>query len=461
MAKGKDKLLNSISKIINSRKLSVDMEDLQAHAKDRSFHKESLPDVVIWPETSKDVSAVMKLANRFKIPVTAWGGGSSLEGNPIPVRGGIVLDMTKMDKIIHVDQKSFQVRLQPGIIGDEFNRQLGKYKLFFPAAPGSSNIATIGGMIANNAGGMYAVKYGVVGDWVLELEVVLPDGRIVKVGSKSFKSVSGYDLKRLFIGSEGTLGIVTETTLKLRPIPANKMAAFISFSTLEHIVATSLEILQKEINPAAIEYMDTEYIKLVNLAKKSNLSESPSLIVEFHGDEKINADSITKLETICRKHSALAFKKFMTKEGIKILWEYRKAVRPVLSKILPNTGVLSAEIGLPLASITSFLHKAEKISKKYRMTTVMFGHMGDGNFHGWALYKLGDKKSWERVVKVNEELVRFSLKSGGTTTGEHGMGIGKRKFLALEHPTSLPIMKEIKRLFDPKGILNPGKIFLD
>ncbi|HEX8965019.1 MAG TPA: FAD-binding oxidoreductase [Patescibacteria group bacterium] len=449
-----------LKRIIPSARISEKNSDLQNHSKDKSFHPPHLPEIVIWPITTKEVSSILKIANTAKISVTAWGGGSSLEGNPIPTNGGIILDMTKMNKILKVYKNDLQIAVQPGILGEELDKKLKKYRLWFAAAPGSKHIATIGGMIANNAGGMHAVKYGVVGESVLKLTVVLANGDIMQVGSRSFKSVSGYDLKHLVIGSEGTLGIITEAVLKLNPIPEAKIACLISCSSSQQAAEINLEILQTNNKPASIEFMDREYITLVNKATNAKLPENPTLLLEFHGDKKIMQQQLKQILILCKNKNSIKISTFTTKKQLTLLWKYRRAVRPIVSTLLPNTGILSAEVGLPISQIGTFLEKTKQLSKKYDIKTVMFGHMGDGNFHGWALYTLGDKKSWEKVSKLNNELIVLAIKLGGTTTGEHGIGIGKRKFLELEHASSLRYMKQIKKMFDPNNILNPGKIFL-
>jgi D-lactate dehydrogenase (cytochrome) len=463
MAKHKHRLLTKdvlakITAIVSETQLSVDEGQLSRHSKDMSFHKAVTPEVVIWPEHTEQISQILTIANAHKIPVTAWGGGSSLEGNPIPVSGGIVLDMTRMNKVLEVFPEDLQVRVQPGIIGEELDRQLLPYGLWFAAAPGSKHLATIGGMIANNAGGMHAVKYGVVGDAVLELEVVLADGNVIRSGSRSVKSVSGYDLKRLFIGSEGTLGIITEAVLKLTALPESKIAVLASFPDSSAAAATSHELLKSDIKPASIEFMDDTYVSFVNKAKGASLAERPTLLIELHGNKKIVPVQLTQIEAICKQHAAISYQEFTTQVELKKLWEYRRAVRPVLSSQFPGTGVLSAEVGVPVSQIPGLLEKAKAVSEKYGLPTVMFGHMGDGNFHGWALYELDNEASWKRVVKLNEELIHYAIDSGGTTTGEHGNGIGKRKFLSVEHPTSLPLMHVLKASLDPNGILNPGKL---
>lgn len=450
-----------LQNLLPSCQISNAKHDLSAHAIDKSFHKPVEPDVVIWPENTKDVSIILKFANKNSIPVTAWGGGSSTEGNPIPVARGIVLDMTKMNKVIRIFSSDLQIQTQPGITGDELNIKLKKYNLFFPAAPGSSYMATVGGMIANNAGGMHAIKYGVVGNWILQLEVVLADGSIIRTGNRSIKSVSGYDLTRLFTGSEGTLGIITEAILKLAPIPAKKIALLSSFKDFKSTAKTALQILQSGTPVAAIEYMDEAYMKYINQAMGLAYPQKPTLIIQFHGEKNIIKQEFIRINIICNKNKALFHKEFTSNKSLKTLWEYRRAGRTVLQKVYPTKGILSAEVGMPISQVTNFLKKARSYSKKYDLETIMFGHIGDGNFHGWSLYELNNAQSWKKVTRLNEDLIKFTLSVNGTVTGEHGLGIGKSKYLPTEHPTSLPLMKSIKKLFDPNGILNPGKMFPD
>ncbi len=462
MKKITEQVVESLKRIVGVADISMREKELATHSRDKSFHPAVMPDMVVWPESTLEVSKIVRLANKHRIPVTAWGGGSSLEGNPIPVRGGIVIDMSKMNAIVRVYPEDLEVRVQSGMIGDILNNELRKkYSLFFPAAPGSSNVATIGGMIANNAGGMYAVKYGVVGDWVLELEVVMADGTIVRTGSRSFKSVSGYDLTSLFTGSEGTLGIITEATVKLAPLPMTTFVCMVAFPTVTHAVSLALDLLTSDMKPAAVEFMDASYMVLVNQAKHTDLPEKPTLIIELGGDKEVIAYQIKMIKSLCKKNRAVFYQEYKTAKQQKTLWENRWAVRPMIRKLLPGSGVLSAEVGLPLSKVQAFLKKTDELSQKNGIQTIMFGHIGDGNFHGWAIYELDNKKSWGEVSRLNSALITYAVKAGGTVTGEHGIGIGKRKFLPLEHPTGYPLMKSIKKLFDPAGILNPGKIFLD
>ncbi len=454
-------LLSSLSAILGADKLSFKTDDLALHAKDESFHAPHPPDAVVWPDCTADVSAVLHWASEHRVPVTAWGGGTSLEGNPIPVRGGVVLDMTRMNRILEVLADDFQVRTQPGIIGDELNKQLRPTGLFFPSFPGSSDIATIGGMIANNAGGMYAVRYGVVGDNVMELEVVLATGDIIRTGSRSVKSVAGYDLTSLFVGSEGTLGVITEAVLRLTGIPAGKITLLVTFPEVEEAIRTVLDLLGAGLQLAALELMDARYVRLINQGKKLGWAETPTLLMELHGLLESIAIELPVIEDVCREHDGRIAETATTTEAQRRLWDGRRSVRHLVRTLIPGRGVLAGDIGVPISQIPELFHQTYALGEQHGVQTMAYGHAGDGNFHCWAVYTEGDEDSYHRATAVHEALTGWAISAGGTSTAEHGLGIGKRKYLPQEHATSMAQMAAIKRLLDPQGILNPGKIFPD
>jgi D-lactate dehydrogenase (cytochrome) len=449
-----------LSRIIPKERISFAKSDRLLHSKDKSFHEPHEPDAVIWPQSTHEISQIMRIASAHSIPVTGWGGGSSLQGNPIPVQGGIILNMTKMADILEVTPEGLQARIQPGIIGDDLNKHLEEYGLFFPAFPGSSNIATLGGMIANNAGGMYAVKYGVTGDWVQELKIVLANGEVIRTGVKTRKSVSGYDLQPLFIGSEGTLGIITEATIRLSPLPTAKASCLASFRSI-HEAGEAIRSLQlSSITPAAFELMDEEYVGMLNAVQNGvDLPEQDTLLIELHGDMEQLKLELRRIEQLFKKHNCSRFTTYTTPQACEALWACRKGVRIAFNANRPHTGILSAEVAVPLDKIGDFIHKSKELRHHYNVQMMNHGHMGDGNFHTWALYDLRDQGSLAQAERFNDELTRYALEVGGTASGEHGLGMSKQQFLPLEHPLSMPWMQEIKRLFDPKGILNPGKIF--
>lgn len=453
-----EKNIFELAAIVSPARVSAETEDRQQHAHDASSHDYSLPDIVVWPQNTHHVCAVLKYSYEHAIPLTVFGAGTSLEGNPIPLCGGIVLDMRRMDRVLSVYSDDFQAVVEPGIIGDELNRQLAVYGLFFPAFPASSHIATIGGMIANNAGGMYAVKYGVVGDWVMALEIVLANGTVITTGSRSIKSVAGYNLKELFIGSEGTLGIITKITLKVLPAVAHKVLMLVGFPTVDQALGATLSILRANIQPAALEFLDQRSVEYVNTLRSGGWKESPTVIVELHGIRETMIQEAETIHSVCKTAGCDSFVLADTEKDIRRIWDGRKSVYPSIKAAHPDMAVLPGDIGIPVSQIPAYMKEAEKISKRYGIEIVSFGHIGDGNIHTWVTYRPKDQKSIKQARAMNFELVDLALRLGGTCTAEHGVGIGKKAYLKKEHADSIAIMQHIKHLLDPKNILNPGKV---
>ncbi len=439
--------------------VSTDPVVLQKHSKDSSTHQPVTPEVVIWSTTTQQVSEVVKFAHEHVVSITVCGARTGLEGNSIPVKRGIVLDMTKMNQVVQIKPDDFQVIVQPGIIGTELNKQLAAQHLLFPAFPASAHIASIGGMIANNAGGMYAVKYGVVGNWVMALEVVLADGSIVHLGSQSIKSVAGYDLKSLMIGSEGTLGIITQATLRVIPEISHKSLILVSFADVVTALKTTLEIMHAGCDPAAMEMLDGVSIKYVNQLKNLSWPENPTLLIELHGEVGDVTRRSQLVQNLCQKANALMVKIAETEAEMASIWEVRTSVHPAIMAAHPNSGVVPGDIGVPLSQIPAFMTFVEQTSQQYQQPAPTFGHIGDGNFHFWLVFEKDNPKSLAKAKQVAELLVNKALELGGTCTAEHGVGIGKQAYLAKEHADSLQLMKMIKQSMDPQGILNPGKIF--
>ncbi len=451
--------LTELTSLFPADQVSVEAEVLSKHSHDASTHPAYPPDVVIWPLTTQDVVKVVKLANDQSIPVTVCGARTGLEGNALPVNGGIVLDMTQMNQMLEVKPNDFQVTVQPGIVGAELNQQLAPYSLQFPAFPASANTATLGGMIANNAGGMYAVKYGVVGNWVMALEVVMADGQIIHVGSHSIKSVAGYDLKSLLIGSEGTLGIITQATLKLVPVPKATYLVAVSFPAIRIALEATLALLNEQVDPVAMEMLDSATIQYLNGFKKTDWLEQPTLLIEVQGaDEEVKIRGL-KIQDICHAHGCTSIKTANTSESVAAIWDVRKAAYPAMVAAHPDSGILPGDVGLPLSQIPSYINFVSELGQEYELPVPTFGHIGDGNFHFWLVYKKDDPIEGAKAKDMAGRLVGKALELGGTCTAEHGVGIGKQVYLALEHSDSLYLMKLIKQTLDPKGILNPGKIF--
>jgi D-lactate dehydrogenase (cytochrome) len=439
---------------------SVSPYALETHARDESFCPPRAPDAVVWPRSTAEVSRVLAWANERRVPVTAWGGGSSLEGNPIPARGGISLDMAQMNAVLEIWPGDWQARVQPGIVGDELNRILAPHGLFFPVLPSSSNIATLGGMIANNAGGIHAVKYGGIREYLLALEVVLASGEIIRTGSRSLKTAAGYDLGGLFVGSEGTLGVITEAVLRLRPLPEHRLTCLAGFAEVHQAVEAAQDVLGSGLEPAALELMEPAYVRLVNRAKGLGWPDQALLIIELHRPRPGWADAQAELAELCADRGGAIIEAATTRADSRRIWEGRGGVRPAVRALLPGMGIIAGDVGLPISQIPGFIAKSAEVAARYGLEVLSFAHVGDGNLHTWTLYAEADPDSLARAQAAEREMVGYALELGGTVTAEHGLGAGyKREFLLREHPSSTPLMRSLKRLLDPAGILNPGKVF--
>jgi D-lactate dehydrogenase (cytochrome) len=452
--------LRFLTDVLGPQRVSVNAADLAAHAQDESFHTPHLPDVVIWPETAEEISAVLRYASRERLPVTPWSGGSSLEGNPIPVHGGILLALYRMDQILEIRENDLQVVVQPGVVYDALNARLARHGLFFPPAPGSSDVATIGGMVANNSSGMHAVRYGVTRDYVLALQVVLPDGRIIRTGRPVLKSASGYDLVRLFVGSEGTLGVVTEVTLRLRLV-MEEQAATATFPTMEAAAQAIFEINRYGPTPAALELMDPEIVRLVNRWKDLALDQVPTLVMEFHGTPSGIQEEIAMVEETCRDNGCLRFEKAASAPERARLWEGRREAHNAVKHLHPDAFIEIGDIVVPISRYVEAVQQAYALAEALHLHIATFGHAGDGNLHVEFISAKSDPDEQARAHELNRRLVNWVLSVGGTATGEHGIGIGKREFMRAEHGAALEIMRALKQTLDPNGIMNPGKIFPD
>jgi D-lactate dehydrogenase (cytochrome) len=453
-------VLEFLNELLGPGDVSTTDADLDAHSQDESFHSPHRADVVVWPRSAHQISGLLKFANEHRIPVTPWGGGSSLEGNPIPVKEGILLALYNLNEIIEIREADRQVVVQPGIICDELNDRLARYGLFFPPTPGSSDVASIGGMVANNSSGMHAVKYGATKDYVLELEVVLADGQIVRMGRPVIKSTSGYDLVRLFVGSEGTLGVVTEITLKLALVP-ERMAAVATFPTMEAAAQTIYEINRYGPIPAALELMDPQIIRLVNAWKGLELAEVPTLVMEFHGTPDGIAQEVQLIGETCEFNGATAYQTGMNPTERARLWEGRKEAHNACKYLNPGCSSEIGDLVVPISRYADAVARAHQLADELGLRIATFGHAGDGNMHVEMLAQQDDPDERARAEEFNVRLVEWALGVGGTATGEHGVGIGKRRFMEQEHGMALDVMRAIKQLFDPNGILNPGKVFPD
>jgi len=429
----------------------------ELHSHDESFHRSVLPDVVVWPHSTEEVSRLVRWAYRHSVPVTPWGAGTSLEGNPIPVEGGMVIDLQEMNRILEIRQEDFQVDVEAGVVYKELNKELSRYGLFFPPDPGAA--ATIGGMIGNNASGIRTVKYGPTREYVMRLVVVLPGGEVIRVGNRARKSSSGYDLLRLFTGAEGTLGIVTEATLRLVGLPENFMAVRATFPTVKDATDTVFQVMNSGLVPSAMEFLDAEVVKVLNRDRGLELEEAPTLLMEFDGySEEGLKEEMAFVEEICRENRSSFIDKGIGPDERNRLWEIRHLTFESIKRSHPGLEALIMDVAVPLSRYSEMVaFIKEEVSD---LTAYVFGHAGDGNIHVVVMDDPKDPERWRRVEEANRQVVLKALEFEGTCTGEHGVGIGKREFALREHGEALHLMRRIKELLDPQGLMNPGKIFL-
>ncbi len=444
--------------LVGPDRISTGESVLELHGRDESFHQRRRPDVVIWPLNAEEISTILKIANEKRIPVTPRGAGTSLEGNPIPVFGGIVLDMQQMNHILELRESDLQVRVEAGVTYKELNQFLSRHGLFFPPDPGAS--ATIGGMVGNNASGIRTIKYGSTKDYVLSMVIVIPSGEIIKIGTNAVKTSSGYDLCRLFVGSEGTLGVITEVTLRLVGIPQEYMAAIAQFHEIRKATDTVFQIMRSGLSPAALEFLDISTIQAINRSKDINLIEKPTLFIEFHGPNASGLkEELEMVREICYENDVVEFDSGIGRQERNRLWEARYGVHESIKISNPGLKALVIDTAVPISKYPEMVEWAHRVIRERNLKGYAFGHAGSGNLHMEILGNPEDASNWKRVKEAEEKIVEFAISLGGTSTGEHGIGIGKRKFMRKEHGGSIDLMKKIKMLLDPNGIMNPGKIF--
>jgi len=450
---------SALSAMVASDRFSTGQSNRELHLHDISPHYGILPAGIIWPVSTDEVAQILSWSYDHDIPVTPWGAGTSTEGNPVPTCGGLVIDMTQMNKILEIRSQDLQADVQPGVLRKELNRQSGKYGLFFPPDPGAD--ATIGGMIANNASGVQTVKYGATKDYVMKLTIVLPQGDVIHTGCKAHKSSSGYDLTRLFVGSEGTLGVVTEATLKLTGIPSHHLATTITFEDLESASAAVAVLMGSGLEPAALELLPPGLINLMNREKNLDIPEVPSLFCEFHGISKTTLQETADLaKELCEDCGATGFKYGVEERDRKELWRARHEAWETIHRAHPQKETLIVDAAVPISRYPEMIVYSQKLVDDYNAAGYVFGHAGDGNLHVVLAGDPANENEWSILEKINHSIVEKAVELGGTSTGEHGVGIGKRKFMKLEHGESYHLMQGIKELIDPKGLMNPGKIFL-
>jgi len=442
--------------------------DKFTYSYDSSFYSslvQLMPDVIVKAKNTAVISGIMKYAFANGIPVTPRGAGSGQTGGSVPVNKGILLDLSHWDDIEEIDAENMQVFVRPGVVHANLNHALAPYNLFFPPDPGSTKMATIGGMVSNNSSGMRAVKYGNTGQYVLGLEVVLPDGEVIVtggLGSKALKSVSGIDLTRLFVGAEGTFGVITKVRLKVLPKPASRGILVAMFEHLEDSGETVLEVFRAGILPSGIEILDESAIKAANLFRPDlniPLAEA-MLLFEIDGNRPSVEYEGLLLQEIVKKR-AKNVEWAMDKERMARLWEARSVIGSASAQIKTGaTRVFAGEdIAVPLEYIPKALRRIKELARKYDTVVVIYGHVGDGNMHTALVIDPADTSEVKRTMDLVHEIHLMAIELKGSTTGEHGVGIVRRPYMRDEHGNALDIMFRLKKTFDPKGIMNPGKIW--
>lgn len=453
-----ENIAKNISEIVGEGNVTTSLVDLIAYSSDASIDS-GMPNIVVWPTSTEQISKIVKLANKYRFPIIPRGSGTGLSGGAVPKYGGVILDLSRMNKILEINTQDLQVLVEVGVVADDLNQELAKHGLFFPPDPASSSAATIGGMLAENSGGIRAVKYGTTREWVLGLEVVLPTGEVVWVGRGVMKWVAGYDLVRLFIGSEGTLGIITKALLKVRPLPEVALSAFAMFNSLEQAVHCVHKIIVKGLEPSKVEFLDQ--ITLDAISKYTGMKFPPgeaAIIIELDGEKLSVEKRLESLIEIFKEEKALSYDVARTPEENMRIWQARKAALPALSSVKPT--VVIEDITVPISKLPYIVKVVQEISKKFNILVATFGHVGDGNFHPCILLDIRNRDEVERMERCALEIAKAAIKIGGTVSGEHGIGTLKIDMYRHEAPPELiKLLLKIKRALDPNNIMNPGKIF--
>jgi D-lactate dehydrogenase (cytochrome) len=452
-------LTEELQKILSRDRVTSNLTILEQHGKDESYHLPALPDVVVFPENRDEVVKIMQFAHEHEIPVVPFGRGSSLEGHVIPYHGGISLDTSLMSKVLEIRPNDFLVKVQPGVTRTQLNLELKKHGLFFSVDPGAD--ATLGGMAATNASGTSSVRYGVMRDQVRDLEVVLASGEVIHTGSLAAKSSSGYHLNGLFVGSEGTLGIFTELTLQVYGIPEVIMAARASFPSTDAAVQAVVGIRSTGIPIARVELVDAHSIKQVNKHSGTSYEEQPTLFLEFHGNQAGLNQDVEFAKEIVADYGCTNFVFETDSKARNQLWDARHNLAYAFIHGAPGKRFMTTDVCVPIDELAGAIENTRLTINQFGFEGGIVGHVGDGNFHVVFMIDLDNEKEVQTAKELNAHIVDYALTRGGTCTGEHGVGVGKRIYQQKEHGNALGTMRLIKKSLDPKGILNPGKIFID
>ena len=454
------KALHEIASIVGKDNLLTAKEELMCYSYDATNQK-FLPEVVVFALNPQQISEIMLLANQYRFPVIPRGAGSGFVGGSLPVEGGLVLVLTKMNKIIKIEPENLTAVVEPGVVTGNFQQKVESLGLFYPPDPASLKISTMGGNVAVCSGGPRCLKYGVTKNYVLGLELVLPTGEIIATGVQTLKGVAGYDLTSLFVGSEGTLGIITKITVKLLPLPENKKTLLAIFPHLDDAARTVSSIIQARIIPATLELIDQAAIRCVEDYLNMGLPTQAEalLLIEVDGDNDTVSRQNERIKDICLKNGAGEVKIAHNREEEEQLWKARRSISPALLRLNPHK--VNEDINVPISQIPEIIRRISKIAHKYQLINVNFGHAGDGNIHTNFMINKDNPDEVKRTKQAVEEIFKATLELGGTISGEHGIGITKAPYLEMDiGKKNLSLMEQLKHLFDPNHILNPGKLSL-
>ncbi|WP_419175679.1 FAD-binding oxidoreductase [Desulfosediminicola sp.] len=452
-------IIQKLQAIVGSEHCTTRLEDLHCYSYDGRANP-SLPEAVVFPDSTEQVSQIMKLAGKYQFPVVPRGAGTGMTGGAIPVAGGLVMAMTRMNRIIEIDSDNQVAVVEPGVITIDLQKAAKKVGLFYPPDPASLKYCTIGGNAGECAGGPAAVKYGVTKDYIMGLEVVLPSGEVIHTGTRTEKGVTGYDLTRLFVGCEGTLGIMTRLYCRLIPAPEAKETFLISSDSLSAITGLVAKILNNNILPCKLEYMDRTAIKVVSgiMAEPPGEDVEALLIVELDGTGESVTEQKQRLLAMLQVLDEFTVHHAATSEEVSQLWQARRSISPATLNLKPHK--ISEDVAVPRSRIPELVAHCEALSAELGLTILSYGHAGDGNIHVNIMLDKTNPQELKAGEEAKKRLFEFTISIDGTLSGEHGIGITKAPYLDLElNEATIAVMKQLKTLFDPLNILNPGKIF--
>ncbi len=453
------KLVEELKGIAGDENVLTLPEELLCYSYDSTV-LQHLPEVVVLPRTTEEVAAAVELANRERLAILPRGAGTNLAGGTIPIKGGIVLSLTRMIDILEIDDVNMVAVVQPGVVTGKLQSAVAKQGLYYPPDPASLKVTTIGGNVGMNAGGPHALKYGVTSDYVMGLEVVLPYGEVIRTGGKAIKNVTGYNLTQLFVGSEGTLGVITEIILRLIPQPETSGSVLAAFADLDEAATLVNRILHAGVTPAVIEIMDQMTIQTVDDYLQSGLPREAAalLLIQVDGVQAAVDQELGIVAQLCRDNKATMVDVAKTPEEEESVWKARRSISPSLTRVRPNK--LGEDISVPRKAIPEVVRRIQEISSQRNLPIAIFGHISDGNLHPNILFDQTDPEEMERVEAASGDIFEVATSVGGTLSGEHGIGLLKQKYLSLDLPEgTVEVMRTIKKALDPHNIMNPGKIF--